>query len=363
VSDRPGELAALIDDRIRTGGPMSLATYMDLCLSHPTLGYYRTRDPLGRGGDFTTAPEISQMFGEMIGAFVAGCWQTLGRPDRFDLVELGPGRGTLMADMLRVASGLQGFNHGLRPILVEISEPLIAAQRVALAGHDAMWIGGVEAIEPDGPPLVVVANEFFDALPIRQLQKSGTHWHERVVGLDGGRRSIALAPEAVPTAEIPRALRDSADGAVWEIGEASCAEVATLAGRLAARTGVALIIDYGHAKTAAGDTFQAVRDHRFTDPFERPGEADLTAHVDFEALAAAAATAGAVARDLVTQAQFLAAMGVVSRARALGAANPAIADSITADLKRLTGKDAMGTLFKVLCLSSPGLAPYPFAET
>jgi NADH dehydrogenase [ubiquinone] 1 alpha subcomplex assembly factor 7 len=363
VTDGGAKLGAIIDAQISNDGPMPLSTYMTLCLSHPQFGYYRTRDPLGRGGDFTTAPEISQMFGEMIGAFVAGCWQTLGRPRIFDLVELGPGRGTLMADMLRVASGFHGFDEGLRPILIETSEPLIAAQRQTLAGQHPEWRGSIDDIDEDGPPLVVIANEFFDALPIRQVQRTATGWHERVVGLRDGRRVFGLAPDPLPDNAIPQTLRASQEGAIWEIGSAACNAARTLAARLAGRAGVALIIDYGHAETTTGDTFQAVAHHDYVDPLQSPGDADLTAHVDFAALAGAAAEGGAIVREPVTQAQFLAAMGIISRARALGAANPQLAESITADLKRLTGRDGMGTLFRVLCLSSGGLAPYPFAET
>ncbi|MEX2278183.1 MAG: SAM-dependent methyltransferase [Cucumibacter sp.] len=362
MSEAPASLGALIDAQIRAAGPMSLSTYMSLCLGHPTFGYYRTRDPFGRAGDFVTAPEISQMFGEMIGAFVASAWHALGQPDRFDLVELGPGRGTLMSDILRVASGPPGLIEAMRLLLVETSEPLIAAQREKLAPVVPVWCASVDNINPEGPPLIVVANEFYDVLPIKQFQKLADGWHERLVGLVDGKRRFGPSPLALPRRALPEAVRSSAIGTVWEAGLAAEATMSTLAGRLAKRKGTVLIIDYGYAETRTGETFQAVERHAFADPLARPGEADLTAHVDFEALARAARQAGVVPRPLLTQAQFLAAMGIVPRARALGATNPVDAESITADLRRLTAGDHMGALFKVLCITSPGLAPYPFGK-
>lgn len=360
MSEPAESLGAVIDAEIRASGPMPVATYMSLCLTHPTLGYYRTRDPIGATGDFVTAPEVSQMFGEMIGAFVAGCWQALERPSEFELVELGPGRGTLMADLLRAATLVEGFREAVRPVLVETSDPLRQAQAKRLATFAPSWLETVDALAPEGPPIIVVANEFFDAMPIRQYQKSGGAWHERVIGLVEDARAWGLSPVAMPADAVPETVRAAEEGAVWETSPAAAATMASLGARLSARTGVAIAIDYGYAETQPGETLQAVGGHRHADPLADPGENDLTAHVDFEALAGAASDAGAVAHALLTQAQFLAAIGIVPRAKTLAAANPSMADSITADLKRLTGHDEMGSLFKVLCVSSPSLSIYPF---
>lgn len=339
---------------------MPVATYMALCLNHPTLGYYRTRDPLGAAGDFITAPEVSQMYGEMVGAFVAGCWQALNRPSEFDLVELGPGRGTLMADLLRAATLVEGFREAVRPVLVETSEPLRKAQEKRLTAFEPRWLDAVDGIEPEGPPIILVANEFFDAMPIRQYQKSGDAWHERLIGLVEDARAWGLSPLALPPDAIPETIRSAGEGSVWETSPAAGEIMRSLSERICARAGVALAIDYGYAETQPGETLQSVGRHSHVDPLANPGETDLTAHVDFEALADAARGAGAVSHALLTQAQFLAAIGIVPRAKTLAAANPSMAESITADLKRLTGHDDMGSLFKVLCVASPGLSIYPF---
>jgi NADH dehydrogenase [ubiquinone] 1 alpha subcomplex assembly factor 7 len=360
MSDHAEDLGAVIDAEIRASGPMPVATYMALCLTHPTRGYYRTRDPLGAEGDFITAPEISQMFGEMVGAFVAGCWQALDRPAAFDLVELGPGRGTLMADLLRAATLVEGFREAVRPVLVETSEPLRRAQEKRLSSFAPRWLDAVDALEAEGPPIILIANEFFDALPIRQYQKSGDAWHERLIGLVDDTRAWGLSPLALPADAVPETVRSAEEGSVWETSPAAAEIMTSLSDRICARTGVALAIDYGYAETQPGETFQSVGQHRHADPLAQPGKTDLTAHVDFEALAGAARGAGGVPHALLTQAQFLAAIGIVPRAKTLATANPSMADSITADLKRLTGHDEMGTLFKVLCVSSPGLSIYPF---
>jgi len=360
MSDPANSLGAVIDAEIRASGPMPVATFMTLCLAHPTLGYYRTRDPIGAEGDFITAPEVSQMFGEMVGAFVAGCWQALDRPSEFDLVELGPGRGTLMADLLRAATLVEGFREAVRPVLVETSEPFRKAQEKRLKPFAPRWLDAVDGLEPEGPPIILIANEFFDAMPIRQYQKSGEAWHERLIGLVEDARAWGLSPLAVPPDAIPDSVRPAEEGTVWETSPAAVEIMKSLSGRICDRTGVALAIDYGYARTQPGETLQSVGRHSHADPLARPGETDLTAHVDFEALADAARGVGGVPHALLTQAQFLAAIGIVPRAKTLATANPSMADSITADLKRLTGHDEMGSLFKVLCVSSPGLSIYPF---
>jgi SAM-dependent MidA family methyltransferase len=286
VSGQETPLAAILRRRIAQAGPMPLSEYMALCLSHPEHGYYMGRDPLGAAGDFTTAPEISQMFGELIGLWLAQVWRDMGAPGRVVLAELGPGRGTLMADALRAAGRVPGFLAAAEPWLVETSPALRARQAEALEGRGAQWAESPEAL-PSGP-LLLVANEFFDALPIRQVVRSGGAWRERVVGLEGDRLVLGLGP-AVPW------QAEGAEGAVREVCAAGEAAARAIGARLAASGGAALIVDYGYlqAPPEGGDTFQALRGHAYADPLAAPGEADLTAHVDFAALARAGREAGA----------------------------------------------------------------------
>ena len=319
---------------IRHDGPIPVARFMAEANAH----YYATRDPLGVAGDFTTAPEISQMFGELIGLWLVEVWRARGAPAPVRLVELGPGRGTLMADALRAARLDPDFIAAAELHLVETSPTLVRAQRARLpqARHAAAF-----AEVPEGP-LLLVANEFFDALPIRQFVRVGSAWRERRVGLDGERFVFSEAGEVSETAPAR---------------EAAMAEVAR---RIAAFGGAALVVDYGHARSAPGDTLQAVRGHCFHDPLALPGEADLTAHVDFEALAKAARAEGAAVHGPVGQGAFLRALGIEARAAAL---RPKGGAAVDAALARLTDDDAMGSLFKVLAVTSldlpapPGFAP------
>ncbi|MGK9168114.1 SAM-dependent methyltransferase [Inquilinus limosus] len=326
-------------------------------LGHPRHGYYVTRDPLGAAGDFTTAPEISQIFGELIGLWCADLWQRLGSPDPVLLVELGPGRGTLMQDALRaIGRAAPGFRAALRLTLVETSPALRAAQAARLADAAPVWLDRLADL-PDGPALVV-ANEFFDALPIRQWQRGRAGWHERLVGWDdaAGRLRWELSARADPgLALIPEAVRDAPEGSIAESCPAGLSHAAFLGQRLTRQGGAALIIDYGPARSAPGDSFQAVRRHAFADPLEAPGEADLTAHVDFQALAEAATQAGAEAHGPVPQGAFLEALGLRARAAQLKTASPARAEGIESAVERLAGPDQMGTLFKALALTAPGL--------
>ena len=345
--------------RIAVDGPLTLAQYMAEALGHPRHGYYITRDPLGAAGDFTTAPEVSQMFGELIGLWCADLWQRMGAPDPMLLVELGPGRGTLMQDALRaIGRAAPGFRAALRLHLVETSPTLRAAQAARLADAAPAWLDRLADL-PDGPALVI-ANEFFDALPIRQWQRGSGGWHERLVGWDdaAGRLRWELSARADPgLALIPAAVRDAPAGSIAEACPAGLSHAAMLGGRLARQGGAALIIDYGPAAGAPGDSFQAMRRHGFVDPLEAPGEADLTAHVDFQALAAAATQAGAQAHGPVPQGVFLDALGLQARAARLKAAAPARAPEVDAAVDRLAGPDQMGTLFKALALTAPGLGP------
>ena len=359
----PTPLAGKLARLIAADGPISVAAYMAHCLGDPQHGYYPIRDPFGTAGDFTTAPEISQMFGELLGLWAAAVWRQMRAPARLLLVELGPGRGTLMADALRAARALPEFRAAVSVHLVETSPRLRDRQRQALApaGVPLAWHDRLETL-PDGP-LIVLANEFFDALPVFQAVRAATGWHERVVGLDGeGRLAFGLAPRPLPGFErlLPAGLLPAPAGAVFEWrAEAPLGE---LCRRLAAFGGAALALDYGHAESGFGDTLQAVRRHRFVDPLAAPGECDLTAHVDFAALTRAAARLGAAVHGPVTQGDFLRRLGIAERAAVLKrTATAAQAAAVDAALARLSSDDpaAMGRLFKVIALAGPGLGPLP----
>jgi SAM-dependent MidA family methyltransferase len=333
-------LAALI----AATGPMPVQRWMAECLAH----YYATRDPLGRGGDFTTAPEISQVFGELIGLWCADLWLRAGAPDRFRLVELGPGRGTLMADLLRATARVPGFHAAAQVHLVETS-PALRSEQAKRVRH-AEWHPSLDDV-PDDAPMLLVANEFFDALPIRQLVRTDRGWRERMVGHDG-ERFVALAGGVVLDALIPVALRAAPQGATVELAPAGESIAAAIADRLLRSGGAALIVDYGYTGPAIGDTLQAVRAHAHADPLADPGEADLTAHVDFGALARAAA--GVRAHGPVGQGALLRALGIEARVAALAArATPAQAEQLRSGAARLTDATAMGDLFRALALVAP----------
>jgi len=351
-------LPELIDMQIRTNGPMSIATYMGLCLTHPREGYYKGADPFGVTGDFITAPEISQMFGELIGFFVVNLWQQMDRPKAFTLLELGPGRGTLMADMLRVACRAEGFRDGLDLRLFETNPSLMAQQNARLEPYEPTWIGELDKVGPG--PLIVVANEFFDALPIRQFVRSAQGWHERMVGLVEGQRAFGLSPTPIPPTALPVALADAPEHAVFEAAIAGADVMLQLAKIVSTQGGGILAVDYGYGRTQSGETLQGVRRHAYADVLEAPGETDLSAHVDFEALGNVARNAGLAVQPLLTQGQFLRNLGIVDRAKTLSVANPTSADDIASARDRLIAPDQMGDLFKVFCAASPGLAPPGF---
>jgi SAM-dependent MidA family methyltransferase len=341
-------LADRLARAITLAGPISIAQFMTAANAH----YYATRDPLGTGGDFTTAPEISQMFGELIGLWCADLWDRAGRPD-IAWVELGPGRGTLASDARRAMA-----RAGLTPPVhfVETSPTLRAAQAERVPG--ATWHDDVSTL-PEALPLVIVANEFFDALPIRQLVKALDVWHERFVACQDV-LFLPIAGKPVPIEIIPEPLRGAPPGSVIEASPASVAVMRALARCIARQGGAVLAIDYGYEGPAIGDTLQAVRGHQFANPFDQPGEQDLTAHVDFATLAAAAQAEGTHAFGPVGQGALLGALGIDARAAALAKAAPDRADSIAADRDRLTV--AMGSLFKALAITSPGWpAPAGFA--
>jgi NADH dehydrogenase [ubiquinone] 1 alpha subcomplex assembly factor 7 len=361
VGDSP--LGADIRRRIAAAGPMPVSQFMELCLSHPEHGYYMVRDPIGGNGDFITAPEISQIFGELIGLWAAEVWRLMGKPAVIRLVELGPGRGTLMLDALRASRVAPEFHRALAVHLVETSPALRQRQREALADFDVpiFWHGSLSDI-PAGPA-IVLANEFFDALPVHQAIKQSDGWHERVVALDKeGDLTFGLAAAPLHSFDqtLPRQVRQAPVGAIYEWRPDLVAGDMSL--RVLEDGGAALVVDYGHAKSAAGDTLQAVRGHAYSDPLAEPGLADLTAHVDFEALASCARSAGAHTHGPIEQAVFLRRIGIDVRAAVLKAvASPAMAAKIDAGVARLTdgGRMGMGALFKVMAVSHPVLAFLP----
>ena len=345
-------LAEKMAAQIRAAGPISVADFMAMCLADPQFGYYMRRDPFGRAGDFITAPEISQMFGELVGVWAVAVWEMMGGPRHFIFAELGPGRGTLMADMLRTAKIKPAFLAAAEVHLVEISPRLreLQKERLSPSGFAVHWHNAIADI-PAGPA-IIVANEFFDALPVRQFQWQGSGWSERVVGLSAaGNLAFGLQPVDQRPAGVPLP-----DGAIIEASPASRAAITTLAERLVQQGGAALIVDYGNAEPGTGSTLQAVRAHKHDDPLAAPGEADITAHVDFAALARAASAAGASARPLMGQGEFLIRLGLVDRANVLGRGkDKATRDALAAAIERLAAPKAMGTLFKVLAVSQPGL--------
>jgi NADH dehydrogenase [ubiquinone] 1 alpha subcomplex assembly factor 7 len=351
------ELRALIE----ANGPMPVARYMALCLGHPQHGYYTTRDPFGVAGDFTTAPEVSQMFGELIGLWCAELWRRMGAPRRVLLVEMGPGRGTLMQDMLRAAKVLPEFRAALDVQLIETSPTLKKRQQKALASEDVAitWHERPESL-PEGP-LLAVANEFVDALPVDQFVKTEDGWHERRVGLGpDGKLAFGLDPAPLPALEdtlSPR-LRPAPAGVMLERRDST--PMQEIARRIAASGGAGLVIDYGHIQSAFGDTLQAVRGHKHVDPLEAPGEADLTAHVDFEALGEAVQGQGVSLHGPVTQGDFLRRLGIGLRAERLKKSALAQTEAIDAALARLTGPTpGMGELFKALAFTNRNLPALP----
>jgi NADH dehydrogenase [ubiquinone] 1 alpha subcomplex assembly factor 7 len=351
---------------IAVSGPMQLAEYMRLCLTHPRYGYYINRDPLGAGGDFTTAPEISQMFGELIGLWMAAVWLQMGAPENLRIVELGPGRGTLMHDALRAAKVAKRFHDAVVLHLVEISPALreIQERRLAETNVPILWHDKLEDVP--GGATIIIANEFIDALPVHQAVKQADGWHERVVAVAAeGNLAIEAARDPLPFFEtsMPRQLRQAPVGSIYEWRADA---IALELGRRTRAEGVALIIDYGHAHFGLGDTLQAVARHSFTDPLRAPGMADLTAHVDFEALAQCAETMGARIHGPIRQRDLFLRLGIEKRAASLKAGAPQDkAADIESAFSRLIadGARGMGELFKAIALAAPNLGLLPGFET
>jgi NADH dehydrogenase [ubiquinone] 1 alpha subcomplex assembly factor 7 len=350
-------LGAHLERLIALRGPLSLAEYMIESLWHPSEGYYARSEAIGRAGDYVTAPEISQMFGELVGIWCTSVWIAMGRPRHFELVELGPGRGTMMADALRAARVAPGFLQAAHVHLVEASARLRDIQRTLARERDVTWHDGLGTL-PDGPT-ILVANEFLDALPIVQFERTESGWRERLVEFDkaSGRFRFTRAQHETPAAALlPPAFASAPLGAIAELCPAALSLAASLAKRLAAEGGAALFIDYGPRESTLGATLQASRGHRRHDPFDEPGRADLTAHVDFANFARAASAAGAACHGPVDQGIFLRHLGIRERAERLSAAaGAAQTDAVQGALRRLIDGAEMGTLFKALALTHPFL--------
>ncbi len=345
------DLGQRIARLIEAQGPLSVAQFMTMALHDPKSGYYATRDPFGARGDFITAPEISQIFGELLGLWIVQCWLDQGKP-RARLVELGPGRGTLMADALRAARTVPEFLTSIEVVMVEASPTLTAIQRETLKDADASirWTGRFDGALSD-LPLFLLANEFFDALPIHQFVKTGRGWCERMIVLRDGKLDFAVSPEPNVLTSAPT---DAPLGAFHETSPASVALAEQIAQIIAAKGGAALIVDYGYGACAGfGETLQAVRGHSFASVLDAPGEADLTAHVDFAALSDTAREGGAKTFGPVPQGEFLKRLGLTQRSERLAAQNPSARAAIAAAIARLTDSQQMGTLFKALAIMSP----------
>lgn len=346
-------VAEHLERTIKAGGPIPVAQFMAEALAE----YYGGRDPFGAKGDFTTAPEISQMFGEMIGLWCIVVWQMMGAPRSFVLAEIGPGRGTLMADLLRSAATHPPFLAAASPWLIETSPALRKVQQKTLSGHEIQWAERFEDL-PDGP-LLLVANELFDALPIRQFEKRDGKWFERMVAWGEHGFEFTQGPEALP--DLPQPVLDAPDGAVAEICPQGRVLAEAIGRRLGREPGAALIIDYGYARSSVGDSLQALRRHKFHPVLDAPGTADLTAHVDFQSLAEAAIPARAWGP--VDQGDFLRRLGIETRAALLAQAGGAkVETDLMGQLRRLIDPGEMGTLFKVLALAHPALPLPPGLE-
>jgi NADH dehydrogenase [ubiquinone] 1 alpha subcomplex assembly factor 7 len=348
------EIKTLIEER----GPITVEQYMQLALGHPDRGYYMSRDPFGATGDFTTAPEISQMFGELIGLWAAEVWSSMGSPDPVRLVELGPGRGTLISDALRAARIVPAFRNALEVRLVEMSPTMAAMQHELLVdcGVAVSWAQSLKDV-PDGPA-IIVGNEFLDALPVRQFVRVSGQWRERTVRLNGdGKLAFDVADKPEPYIRA-----SAANGEVLEVNPSGHRLMFELGARLVRQGGAALLLDYGHAITGFGDTLQALRAHRFVDPLAAPGDCDLTAHVDFAAMARSASATGAAVYGPIDQGDFLRAIGIDLRTKALAErATTDRAEEFQRARARLVGKNQgeMGALFKAMAVADRKLRPPP----
>jgi NADH dehydrogenase [ubiquinone] 1 alpha subcomplex assembly factor 7 len=352
-------LLDLIREKITESGPISIADYIELALSHPEFGYYMKKDPLGKDGDFITSPEISQIFGELMGLWLAHQWEKMGKPKTV-LAELGPGRGTLMADMLRSTKKLSGFHEAISVRLMEISPALKQKQWNTLAGkhHDIEWIDSLKQLPEK--PLLLIANEFFDALPIRQFIRQDGAWYERLVGMEDGQLKFVIASAAKQSSLPASCIASSQAPRNDEIIE-SCSPAIDITKRITQHIvkhqGAALIIDYGYTQGTKGDTLQAMRNHQYFEILGKPGSADITAHVDFAAIRQTAETAGGSVSGPTPQGRFLMKIGAGQRVQKLVAnASAEQGATLMSGLERIASPDKMGDLFKVLAITSMGQA-------
>ncbi len=345
-------LSDYIRELIEKNGPLSIARYMELALQHPEYGYYRHHDPLGKSGDFITAPEISQMFGEMIGLWWADVWHQIDSPSEFILLELGPGRGTLLEDALRATIKIKGLHQAMRLYLLESSTALRSMQSDRLKSHRPKHIDSLSNL-PE-LPTIVLANEFFDALPVRQFEKTAHGWCERLVAVEANRFVFTLsAPDPAFLMMIPEERREVNVGAIYEFSMASLSLIRTLASHISRFGGAALIIDYGYAAFAGQGTLQALAGHNFVDVLSRPGEIDITAHVDFHALKQIASANEVRVFGPLGQGEFLKSLGIEVRAIQLKhTASQEHSKEIDQALHRLTDPSQMGSLFKTLGIAS-----------
>jgi len=341
-------LHSRIVKHMKTSGPLPLAEYMHWCMADAQDGYYTNQEAIGAKGDFITAPEISQMFGEMIGIWAVETWEVLGRPSPFNLVELGPGKGTLMSDLLRIGNAVPEFLKAAQVQMIETSDKLIEKQKQALHEHKNInWHKSIQEIPSQ--PTLVIANEFLDVLPIRQYVKVNKEWREHAIGVDKNDGLVwTLGTGVLDTGSLPQNADNEPEGAILEISTIREAFINNTAELLKQNTGAALFIDYGHGKTDFGDTLQAMRAHGFTDILKEPGLADLTSHVDFDALSRTATAAGMTVKNLTTQGEFLLGKGLIERAGQLGhQQSPEIQEQLTQQAERLALPQEMGDLFKV----------------
>ena len=345
-------LGERIARQIAASGPLTVAQFMALALFDPKEGYYRQAQAVGRSGDFVTAPEVSQVFGELLGIWCIEQWRRLGEPQPFKLIELGPGRGTLMADALRAIALRPALREAVEVHLVEVNETLRQQQRQALHNVPVVWHESLEEVPPG--PFELLANEFFDALPIRQFERAPDGWRERLVALDESGALAFTLSGPVPAALIPQESRAAPTASVLEIATGGDALLSRLAERVRAGPGAALIVDYGYVQPPLRGTLQALRRHERVDPLSEPGATDLSALVDFSALAAAARRVGAAVEGPITQAELLTSLGAADRFAALRQANPGKAAALDAAQHRLISSDQMGDLFQAMAVLPPG---------
>lgn len=349
----PKTLEDIIRQQILIDGPMDLGAFMSLALGHPEHGYYMKQDPFGKDGDFTTAPEVSQMFGELIGAWVADIWMRAGSPTRMHLLECGPGRGTLMSDILRVTAAVPGFHNALQIYLMETSPVLRAKQAECLSSYSPQWISQLLEIS-DEAPLICLGNEFLDALPVRQLQKTEDGWRERMIAVNDNDDLILGLADVSPAHVSAIPTQDYPVGTIYEIAPVRDLFVKELSERIHRCGGAALFVDYGYDAEGVGDTLQALRAHEFVSILETPGDADLTAHVDFCAVKQRGEAEGLIASNIVSQTAFLKSLGLDQRRDILRkSALDSQKTEIDSGYERLTSPDQMGELFKVLSLYHP----------